>query len=383
MLGKIKAFVYWKFYSVIFHICRLFPLGDKVIFSNFSGKRYGDNPKYISEGLHREDPDCRIIWQRHYDYKFDVPDYVKVVRWPSVRFMYELATSKVWVDSHLKKTWMKKRKNQYFIETWHGGLGFKKIEGDAEHTGWKEELDEAYHTAQIADVFVSNSDWISDIYRRAFKYNGEILETGYPKNDIFFQDNEVVRKKVRDYYRLGADEQIVLYAPTFRDIPKRETYSLDLERIRQVFEMRFHTKCKMLVRMHPMMMSQADAWFTYSNDVLNATAYPDSQELILATDYMITDYSSIIFDFMLMRKPGFLFTVDLEEYKSDKGFYLEMEEYPFSYARNNQDMEKAIMEFDNDEYQKKIDAFVIKTGLKEKGVATRQLVELIMNYRKL
>lgn len=99
--------------------------------------------------------------------------------------IYEMATAKIWVDSHTKPIWIKKRKKQLYIETWHGGLGMKKIEGDAGERFTNNIIKNIKHNSNIANLFISNSTHLTNIYKRAFWYEGPILELGFPKNDIF------------------------------------------------------------------------------------------------------------------------------------------------------------------------------------------------------
>ena len=361
----------------LFSVC---PLEKKVFFSNFSGKRYGDNPAYISEKLHERMPDCQIVWQRRTGYDFEVPDYVRLVKYGLVRAIFEMSTSSVWVDSHLKYDWIKKRKDQFFIETWHGGLGFKKIEGDVDNLeAVKLELKGVKSTVEMANLFISNSEWLTKIYRRAFGYSGEIMECGFPRNDVFFTDNTQTVVKVKQFFQVKDNQKIILYAPTFRDVIHEDAFAVDFQAIRDAIQKRFATDCVVLVRLHPVMMKLAPSFYEYNESVINATDYPVVQDLVLAADYMITDYSSTVFDFMLMRRPAFLFTADYETYSKERGFYHPLDYYPFPSAKNNQEMVQNIICFDDNEYQSKISSFIKETGLKETGHATEDIVSLIID----
>lgn len=375
-IKKFKHFILKSIYSIF---C-IFPINNKrIFFSNFSGKRYGDNPKYISEKIHEIAPDTEIIWSKAKGYEFETPDYVKVVKNPSISFFYYMTTSKVWVDSHLKRSWMTKRKKQYFFETWHGGLGFKKIENDVENNSndLKFEKKNATHTANMADVFLSNSEWVENVYRSAFNYSGSIMRFGFPRNDVFFSDNKETVKKVKDYFNIG-DKKIILYAPTFRDEFDKSVFNLDFERITRQFEEKFNCECVLLIRLHPLMIEESKTQFKYSDKVINATLYSDAQEILISSDFIITDYSSIIFDFMLMKKPGFLYTPDLDKYKNERGFYSDFSYYPFPHACDAETLNKNIASFDEQHYLDELDRFVEKVGLAENGNATEKVCEVIM-----
>ncbi len=362
----------------------VFPInGRKVFFSNFSGKKYGDSPKYISEALHEACPEAIIVWQQRKGYRLDVPAYVRTVRFRTVRWMYELMTSAVWVDSHLKPLYIRKRKGQFFLNTWHGGLGFKKIENDISDRVTDplvlSEKQMAVRTAQMTDVFLSNSKWIEDIYRSAFHYSGKVFRTGFPKNDFLFRDLNPVRKQVRNSFELS-DPYIILYAPTFRDCPDEKQFSIRPDAVIQTVEKTLGKgkKAVFMVRFHPLMTEWRNKFFTFSDQVIDATDYPDTQELIAAADCVISDYSSIVFDAMLLKKPVFLFVPDYESYRDERGFYLELEEYPFSYGKDTETVCQCISRFNGEIYEQAVRAFMERVQLTETGEATQQAVNLII-----
>ncbi len=368
-----KAVVGWLTCKLL-SVC---PMENKVVFSNFSGKCYGDNPRYISEKLHELAPDVKICWLQHKGYELDVPDYVEIVKWPSFGLFYHHVTAKIWVDSHSKPVYIWKRKGQYYIETWHGGLGFKKIEMDA-----KDQLDYGYlattkHNVRQADLFISNCTWLSDLYRRAFLYKGDILECGYPKNDIFFQDSGDIENKVKERLHLQKNDRILLYAPTFRKGKDTSWFDLDFGRLVRLLPE--NENWKILIKLHPMMMKQGTHFFVENDFILDVSDYPDMQELILATDVFITDYSSAIFDFCFMRKMGFLYASDYENYeKNERGLYWDLRKLPFPFAENMDELIANIQGFHQKEYERKLEEYFELVGLKESGVAAERIVTEIV-----
>ena len=118
----------------------------------------------------------------------------------------------------------------------------------------------------------------------------------------------------------------------------------------------------------------------YNNHVINVTEYPDMQELILSCDMFISDYSSCIFDAAITGIPCFTFATDFEDYKSDRGVYYEMDELPFPYAKNNDELMQNIENFDTDDYSAKWKAFAERTGLHETGHAAKDIAEKIIKF---
>ena len=365
---------------------RVFPLQNKIVASTFRGRRYGDNPQYILEQLHEINPDVQIIWVIQKGFDYFLPSYFKTVDHYSIfKKTYHYATAKVWINTHRMQSEMRKRRDQLFIETWHGGLGIKKIELDSKANLQKWEIAELKNTAKMADIFISNSNHLTRTYRNAFQYNGVIWKCGYPKNDILLTAQNIYPHKIKTYWRLPEETRIMVYAPTFREgFSHRDllskVYTIDLTRIKETLEAYWGGKWTVLVKWHPVMKDFAD--ISYENVIINATSYQDMQKLILAADAFISDYSSCIFDAALRRIPCFTYAADFEDYKKDRGVYYEMEELPFPYAKNNDELIQNIQSFDMDSYLKRWDAFTERCGLYESGHAAKDIAFVINEFIK-
>lgn len=378
---------YWLA-GICYYIFRLLPLQDKVVASAFRGRRYGDNPKFIVEELHRLNPEVDIVWLKNRHFSYELPPYIRTVSfYHHIQKAYELATARVWVYSHRLEGNIRKRKGQLFIETWHGGLGIKKIEGGTPRdTLGERDKTELGNTVKLADLFISNSDHLSGIYRRAFQYTGPIWKCGYPKNDIFFREYNSIRHKVRMTYGLSDDVKIMLYAPTFRDSFEQggfdsRPYEIDLERVRNALSERFGGQWRILLRWHPVMAEKMEKnGFGISENVNDATEYPDMQELIVASDAFVSDYSSCIFDAALNGIPSYIYAADFDEYAGERGTYYSLEELPFPYAEDNDEMVANILAYDEEKYKNRWDDFSKRTGLFETGHAGNDIARLIHEF---
>lgn len=359
----------------------LFPINkDKIVFCSYFGKGYGDNGKYIVEEIIRQGLYYDIVWllKRELIGNIEFPTQVRVARYGSLRGLYELTTAKIWIDNSRKEFYPIKRKNQYYIQTWHGGLGIKKIEGDVEELLSSAYIKIAKHDSKIADLLISNSTHLTNIYKRAFWYNGDILECGYPKNDVFFQQNADKKMKIRDYFNIDKTSNIVLYAPTFRANNDMSPYNIDYSLLVRTLEEKINENWIVLVRLHPNLIDY-DNNIQYSDKVINATHYPDMQELVIGCDALISDYSSCMFDSEMMKMPTFIYTADLNDYMKDRGSYFRFDELPFPVATNNGELMKNITNFNQGNYEKDVDKFNLKVGLKDKGNAAKQIVDVIIN----
>ncbi len=338
----------------------LLPLQNKAVFSSFFGASYSDSPKAIFEKMKTAAPNCKYVWLMK-----DPSVHISgafVVKYKSIQALYHLATSQLWVDNCRKGAWVHKRKGQYYVQTWHGEIALKKVEADAEEKLPPYYIAGAKHDSEIADLFLSGSKWRTWNYRNAFWYTGEILECGLPRADMFYGNNETVQEKVCEFYHISAEDHLILYAPTFRKDKDLNCYKIDYERIIQTTSVQWGGKWKILVRLHPGIQDRQN-FIKYNDWILNGSVYNDINELIIASDILITDYSGCMFSAMQAKKKVFLFTTDLEDYIADRGFYFSFDELPFPIALNNTQLIEKIKEFDNIAYLKKIENFTAKIGL--------------------
>lgn len=374
----------------IFIACRFLPLQDKIVGSNFSGKRYGDNTKEIFEELMQIAPKQMIyVWQGSRDYSYELPTNVKRVDRENIfQLAYEYATAKVWIDTHVLLPDIRKRKGQLYIETWHGGLGIKKIYMDSEEQSqYKNMQASILHMNKLADLYISNSEHLSNVYRCALGYKGPIWKIGYPKNDRIIQnDHDKYAAKIRKVYGIPDTQRILIYAPSFRDcfehgIINTKPYGIDYSALREALFERTGDQWVILLRWHPVMQLAMKSFAAENAEsVVDVTEYPDIEDLILSADACISDYSSCIFDAALRNIPCFTFATDFEEYKSERGVYYDMEELPFPYARNNDELMENIRSFDQEAYLKRWEAFKVRTGLYETGHAGKDIAALINEY---
>lgn len=367
-------------YGNYLYIFWIFPIKrNKIVFVNYSGKGYGDNGKYIVEEIIRRKLDCDIVWavNQNKEVRSDIPKQIRVIKYGSVVHLYELATAKIWVDNCRKIFCPPKRKNQYYIQTWHSPLRLKKVEKDAELTLRPAYVKSAIRDSKNTDLMISGCDFSWNIYRNSFWYDGEILKTGTPRCDLFFQDNKNIKQKVINYFELDPNSKIILFAPTFRRNNSSDAYSLEYRNILKILEGKYGQEWIFLVRLHPN-VSTLSAYMEYSDKVLNATNYEDMQELLYATDILITDYSSAMFDMAIARKPCFLHGKDIEDYLSnEREMYFRFDQLPFDFSKTDEELLKNISSFNECEYKRKLDDFSKKINLYEDGTASIQLVEKI------
>lgn len=371
-----------RLYRFIMNLFCVFPIqNNKIVITSYFGKGYGDNGKYIVEKLLEKDKGFVVCWLVDSQYENTIPPGIKAVRNGSIHALYELATAKVWIDNCRKSVYIKKRKGQFYIQTWHGAIGVKKCEGDAEQYLTTEYIRNCKHDSEMADVILSGSKWGTELVKRAFWYHGEVLEIGSPRNDVFFGDLDSIKKEVGKYLNTEG-YKLILYAPTFRNNGTLSAYELDFNRILSAVEQKFGGKYKILLRLHPN-VSKLVHKMEIPEEVINVTDYPDMQELLLASDILITDYSSTMFEFMLKKGIVFLIALDYENFiQNEREFYFDLEKLPFPFCKTMEEFILAIKSFDRKEYDCKISNFFQEIGQAEKGIASEIVANLIFKVCK-
>lgn len=358
---------------------RIFPVDkNKIAIVNFCGKGFGDSGKAVALTLLEKKPDLDIVWIANEKYRETIPAPIRFVRYCSVAYYKEMATAGVWIDNARKGREVLKRKNQYYIQMWHGDLGLKKAEKDAESALTPTYLADAQYDSRMADLFLSGSDFFTARIHDAFWYDGEILKCGIPRMDVAFHPVEGIRDMVREKLGIPADKRIVLYAPTFRDHGEMDCYQLDFAGALETLRASTGEDWVFAVRLHPNIVEKAD-FIPYSNTVFNATTYPDLYELLPAVDMVVTDYSSLMFEAGFLGKPVILFATDIAEYVSTRGeFYFDIRSLPFPLAENNQELLNRLSDFDKIAYAQAIHQFYEEVGLYEGGRASEQVADRIL-----
>lgn len=353
----------------------VFPIDSrKVVFSSYRGRKYSDNPRAISQVLENNE-NVDVVWVL--ENEKDAPPKCRVVKPNTIKFYYEIATAKVWVDNCRKELWVSKRKKQFYIQTWHANLSGKKVEADAQQTLRKSYLMGAMRDSKMADLFISGSKWETSLYRSSFYYKGEILECGMPRADIFYADNKSVIDRVRQAFDISEEYKIVLYAPTFRQNKSVECYNMDYHALLKWLVTYWGGKWKMIVRLHPNIADRQEL-IEYDDEVINGSTYQDINEIIIASSLLITDYSSCMFEALEAQTPVIRYASDMELYRLERGSYFQDDDLPFIICKNNDQLKVAVQQFDIVGYKVQANDFLEKCGVFQCGDASLQIAKRIL-----
>jgi CDP-glycerol glycerophosphotransferase len=338
--------------GVYYPLQQKLPLRDSVVFVSWKGKQCGDNPLAIAQELRRRGDDREHIWAVA-DYSVAAPDGAKTVLTGTEDYFEALGRSRYVIANDDMGLNYHKRDGQFYVQTWHG-TPLKKIGFDITQpqfisgAGYFEVL-----AADVAkwDLLLSPNPFSTPVMRRAFHYEGDVLESGYPRNDVLRSgDADRIAADVRKRLGLPEGKRAVLYAPTWRDNQYyasgryRFDFRLDLETAwRQLGD-----DYVFLIRGHHHMAEDVPAG-ARPDFAINVTAYPDISELFLVSDVLVTDYSSVMFDFAPTGRPILFFTYDLEQYRDNlRGFYFDFEaEAPGPLLATSDEVVSAIRDIDS------------------------------------
>ena len=355
---------------------------NRVVFDSYNGRGYSDSPKAICEVLLRSGEELELLWLcRDEAAAKTLPEGVTAVPNTGMKKIKALASAKVWVDN-CRKYENLKRKNQVYLQTWHG-FALKKLEADVADKLEPAYVEAAKRDSAQCDAFISGSAFMTKLYRERFWYQGAVLELGTPRNDIFYRDHAALHAKVCKALGLPEDRKLALYAPTFRDDHSIDAYRLDAAMVRRKCEENFKGEWSVLIRLHPNVAQQSAALFAYDGDrLVDATAYPDMQELLCAAGLLITDYSSSMFDYALTGKPIVQFATDIEAYQKDRDFYFPLDALPFPLARSNEELETILTDLQPLWTSPAWAEFAREQGFCEDGNASVKCAALILQQIK-
>ncbi len=338
--------------------------------------QYTCNPKAVAEEIIRRKLPVEIYWAVNKGSKMaEFPPEIRTVKHRSFEAYEMQASSKIWLENALNGTWdnMPKKQGQYYINTWHGSLGIKRLSGNKNWT-YRARL-----SGNCTDYMISNSTFENEVYATSFWPNVPALMYGHPRNDIFFQPEKFpeIRQEICDYFDISPEDKIMLYAPTFRDGDNFDWNNLNFRRLKAALEKKFGGNWVILVRMHfknrnRPIPREDGSWLK------NAGSYANMQRLLTIVDAGITDYSSWAYDYILTKRPMFLYVPDIAQYENDKGFYYPLSSTPFPMAKDNKEMQQQILDFDMDKYLADCEAFLAEKGCVEDGHASERVVDKIV-----
>ncbi len=362
-----------KIVKTILKCFYVFPIRkNKIFFMSFDGTKYGYDSKalveYIDEHEHGK---WKMVWGikckdefHHDDSEIENLLFVKI---KSLQGIYHMMTAGTLFYNINPPSYIPFRKKQILFNTWHS-ISYKKV---GRYIGEKNE-----DQVNITTYYLSHAEKFTEwVIRDSFRYHGEVVPCGVPRNDVFFSKKcKAISESVRTKLGINCDMKVMLFAPTFRNNFEKQEDSLDVERVRLALKNKFGGDWVILYRLHPLL---AQKYKLNYKGIIDVSLFPDMQELLCATDIFISDYSGGMWDFALTKRPVFIFAEDICEYESSRGLYMNCFELPFPVSKNNDELEKNIMDYSYQKYASNLKKYFENMGSYENGIASGTVLEMI------
>lgn len=323
MMHKIKEFVksHGWIYSIYFYIVSFLVNGFKlflktddklILFVSYGGRHYSESPRVMYEAMLNDNrfDDYKLVWAFVEPQKFDIKNKIKI---DTLEYFKTALKARCWITNVMIERALKFRGiNTYYFFTTHTIL----VKCDGPDIKQKKFASKAKHQY---DCCLAQSEFEKKIAMRMFGLSEDKIKiVGFPKNDILVNYKEEYRSQIRKKLGIPKDKKAILYAPTFREYRDlQEAFNMNVEEWKKALQDRY----VLLYRAHPVVLSSVKETDSFFYDETN---YEVVEDLMIASDLLISDYSGLIFDYCLMHKPIYLWTYDYDEYQKRRGLYIDL-----------------------------------------------------------
>lgn len=367
---------------------------ETIVFESFGGKNYSDSPKYIYEYMQKHYPKLNYIWVFKNPNQNVITGNAVKVKKGSKEYYDAYSKAKFWVTNARLPLYLNKKDNQIYIQTWHG-TPLKRLANDMKivrmpGTTTPKYKKNFYAETSRWDYLISPNRYSTNIFKTAFWMDeNRTLEIGYPRNDILVNrsnDQEYI-EKLKKELNIPKGKKIIMYAPTWRDdeFVKKGKYLFDLKINLENLQKELGDEFVILLRMHYLISNALDL-SGYEDFAIDVSNYNDISELYLISDALITDYSSVMFDFGILKRPQYFFAYDIEKYdKGLRGFYMDyMNDLPGEIITDEFKLAEELKDIDKhkEKYKDKIERFYDKFCSIEKGQSSKIIGDFIYDKTK-
>lgn len=368
-----------------------------ICFKAFNGKSYSCSPKAIYEYMLTQEQfkDFKFIWvfkepEKH-RYLEKNPN-TTLVQDSTRAYLKAMAVSKYWIHNYRVSDHIYPKENQIYVQCWHGTplkkLGYDITKGDnvlnsIEEIRFKYKVDAAKFKAILSPSRFASEKFISAWNLKAIGKENCVIEQGYPRNDKLFHADEADRQRVRKALGIeGVNKKIIFYAPTWRDNQHDSTIGytykteVDFDKLKEALGEEYI----ILFRAHYLVANSFD-FEKYSGFVYDVSSYDDINDLYIVSDLLITDYSSVFFDYANLRRPMLFYMYDFDSYKNEmRDFYFDIDELPGPIVKDEDSLIEAIRGLDRYmlAYGEKYIAFHNKFNYLDDGHASARVVDAVM-----
>lgn len=359
-------------------------IDDKlIIFESYMGRQYSDSPKSIYLELLKYHK-YKFVWVFKDPDKHDIKEGIKV-KYGSKNYYKYYERAKYWISNSRVNDAIIKRKKQIYIQCWHGTplkrLGYDIKKTDNAMNTLKDIRKKYSADSKRYNYMISPSSYCTNIFKSAFhlKDNVNIIETGYPRNDSLFKYKNIEIKKIKKKFKIPTSKKVILYAPTWRDnqhtsgVGYTYTLGIDLDVLKKYLSQDY----VILFRTH-YFVNNVIGFEKYKNFIIDVSKYEDINDLYIISDILITDYSSVMFDFANLKKPIIYYMYDYDEYKNNiRDFYFDLNELPGPIIKkeNTKKLCEIIQKYNFDKYKVKYIKFNKKFNYLDSESSSKKVVK--------
>jgi len=356
-----------------------------IVFESFMGRNCSGQPKYIYKYLQENYGNkYKYIWV--VDRKgVNIPGKHTKCKRLGLKYFYYMNRSKYWVTNMRQPLSIPRREETILLSTWHG-TPLKRLVFDMDdvHSANPKYKETVFKQTRGWDYLISDNPFSTDTFQSCFLFDREkIIETGYPANDPMYAPNrEELANKIRKKLSIPENKKVILYAPTWRDdqFYDKGQYGFDLDLDINRLKKEFGEEYVLLLRLHYFIVDQLDL-SQYGDFTRDGSSYDDITDLYLISDILITDYSSVFFDYANLKRPILYYTYDIEKYRDVlRGFYLDMEkDLPGPLLLTNDDVVDAIKNIEQiaEQYKDRYEEFYNRFCCVDDGFASKRVVEKV------
>ena len=361
ILKSIKLIVSKTIQIIYSLVYKFIPVDEKmVIFISFHGRGYSDNPRAIYEAMKKDSKfdDYRFIWFiKNHKKKNIVIDGAEIKEYFSIPYFYYMSKAKYWIINCKMPEYMKKKENQVYLQTWHG-TPLKRLGHDiqvSENTTFYrsgmsyEEMCKSYDVdVERYNYMISPNKFCTEVFQSSFGINRErLIETGYPRNDFITNATKEEVIELKKKFNLPLDKKVLLYAPTWRDNSYVASgYTFELQANFKKWKEVLGDEYVVVFKPHYLIINKYENDSELEGFLYSIPASAEINELYVLSDCLVTDYSSVFFDYAVLNRPMYFYMYDLEGYRDVlRGFYLDIySELPGTIYENEENMLKDIHE---------------------------------------
>jgi CDP-glycerol glycerophosphotransferase len=359
-----------------------------VMFESFLGKQYSCNPRAIYEYLKENHPQYKMYWSidPRYIHNFADKDIQYIKRF-SVKWLFLMARAHYWVINSRMPLWIPKPRNTKYLQTWHG-TPLKKLAMDIDEvhmpgTSTEKYKRNFYKESRNWDYLISPNAYSTEIFKSAFMFDKEMIESGYPRNDyLHLSNNEETIRNFKEKYLLPVNKKIVIYAPTWRDdqFYGKGRYKFDLDLDLALMREKLGEDYVVILRMHYLVSENFDLG-PHEGFAYDFSNHEDIRELYMISDILITDYSSVFFDYANLGRPIIFYVYDIDKYRDSlRGFYFDLEQdAPGPLVKTTDKVIESIKEIESENFvvPENFQRFYEKFCYLESGQSAKRVVERV------